>query len=317
MTDRTKAEESRNMRSALFTVSFAGFWGQDRLSLEDSIRAAARWGFEGVVIMGKRPHLSPLDVSLDDCDRLADLMRSQGVELAAVAAYTNFTGGMASAEVPFVEMQVEHADALAQRTRRLGGDLLRIFTAYERHDRPFSQQWQTTVRAIRECCRRAEQHGVTIGVQNHHDIAVHTKGLHELLLQVDCPNVIPMYDCWSPFLRGEDLAAGAAGMASRMRLTTVADYIAVPRYRYQPDLVNYAAQDPPHVVAVPMGTGDLNYATFFDALATAGFDGWVSYEMCSPLRDGGSMGVMESYARQFLDYMKPFAQRSARHAVHT
>ena len=32
-------------------------------------------------------------------------------------------------------------------------------------------QWKMIVDALRECARRAAEFGVTIGVQNHHDIA--------------------------------------------------------------------------------------------------------------------------------------------------
>jgi sugar phosphate isomerase/epimerase len=57
-------------------------------------------------------------------------------------------------------------------------------------------------------------------------------------------------------------------------------------------------------VAVPMGDGDLDYKTFFNALAEENFDGWVSYEMCSPLRDGGTLETLETYCQRFIGYMK-------------
>ena len=41
-----------------------------------------------------------------------------------------------------------------------------------------------------------------------------------------------MFDCWSPYLRGEDVVAGAARLAARMRFTTVADYVVLPRWKY-------------------------------------------------------------------------------------
>ena len=51
----------------------------------------------------------------------------------------------------------------------------------------------------------------------------------------------------------------------------------------------------------------LDYKTFFEELKKAGFGGWVSYETCSPLRDGGSIGTVEAYAHKFLAYMKNYA----------
>jgi len=197
------------MRTALFTVSFAGLWGQDRLSLEASLDLAAELGYEGVEIMGKRPHLSVLDYSVDDCRRVRERVERLGLRVAAVAAYTDFAGGTGAAEVPFGEMQIAHVSDLADRAATLGCDLVRVFTSYEPASGSFLAAWRTTVDALRACCDRAAALGVRIGVQNHHDIGVDTAAYLELLSEVDRPNLVPMFDCWSPFLRGEDVVAAA------------------------------------------------------------------------------------------------------------
>jgi len=294
------------IRKAFFTVSTAGLWGQQKLSLEDSIALAAELGYDGVEIMTKRPHLSVLDYSVEDCHRLAERIKKYGLEVAALAGYTNFTGGMEAAEVPFTEMQVLYVTELARRAQVLGCDLVRVFTSYDRGEVSPARQWQMTVESIRECCKRAAEFGVSIGVQNHHDVAVDTRSYVEFLRQVDCENLVPLYDCWSVYLRGEDVRAGVRQMAGKMRFTTVADYIVLPRWRYRPELVNYQPCDPPFVQAVPMGEGDLDYEGFFGALVESGFDGWVSYENCSPLRGGGSLENLKAYSRKFLEYMKRF-----------
>ncbi|MEP6918024.1 MAG: sugar phosphate isomerase/epimerase family protein [Acidobacteriota bacterium] len=295
------------MHTALFSVSFAGLWGQERLTLEQSIDLAADLGYEGIEIMGKRPHLSILDYSLDDCRRLRDQVERRGLRVAAVAAYTDFTAGASAGEVPLGEMQVAYIGELARRAALLDCDLLRVFTAYEHDGASFMAQWRQTVDALLASGDLAADAGVQIGVQNHHDLAVDTKALIELLAQVDRPNISPMFDCWSAHLRGEDVAAGAARLAAQMRFTTVADYVVLPRWKYQPHLVNYAAAQPPAVFAVPIGEGDLPYEAFLGALQSNGFEGWVSYEMCSPLRGGGSLDTLKQYARGFLEYMIRFA----------
>lgn len=298
------------MKKALFTVSFAGLWGQHRLTLEDTIVTAARLGFDGVELMGKRPHFSPLDYPLDRCRRLADLIGEHALEVAAIAAYTNFTGGAESAEVPFAEQQIAYVEALAERAAVLGGGkLIRIFSSYERPDMPPLEQWKRTVACIQECCDRAAHHGVTIGLQNHHDIGVATRTLRELIDQVDRPNLIPMVDYWSIFLRGEPLGEDLRQLIPRMRFTTMADYVVLPRFRYEPSLVNYVPANPPLVIAVPMGKGDLDYRAFLEFLARHGFDGWCSYETCSPIRGGGSAENLERYASTFLDYMRQWERR--------
>ncbi|NLF30077.1 MAG: sugar phosphate isomerase/epimerase [Planctomycetes bacterium] len=294
------------MKASLFTVSFAGLWGQHTLSLEEAIDKTAELGYEGVEIMGKRPHLSPLEVSLDDCYRLRDRLDERNIACSAVAAYTNFTGGMDAAEVPLADMQIAYVEELARRAEALNCPLVRIFSSYERDDVPFIAQWRRTIAAIQECCDRAAEYNVTIGLQNHHDMGVDTSMLAEMLYQIDRPNLIPMVDCWSLHLRGEDIEQALAEMAPRMEFTTVADYRVLKRAAYRPGLTNYTPSDPPVAFAAPMGKGELPYRLFFDALTDAGFDGWVSYEMCSPLRDGGALDILERYARTFLDYMKPW-----------
>ncbi len=50
------------VKTCLHSVSYAGFWrGQARLSIDDFLDKAKELGFDGVMIMAKRPHVSVLD----------------------------------------------------------------------------------------------------------------------------------------------------------------------------------------------------------------------------------------------------------------
>ena len=51
------------MRRALFSVGYAGLWGQATQGACEFIERAARLGYDGVMLAGKRPHLSPLDAT--------------------------------------------------------------------------------------------------------------------------------------------------------------------------------------------------------------------------------------------------------------
>ena len=292
------------MKTALFSVSYAGLWGQAALGLEEFIRKAAALGYEGVELMGKRPHASPLEMTPDRRKAVRDLLGEAGLDLACVAAYTDFTGGLRAGEVPFGEMQVAYVGALAQMAADLGGGLVRVFTGYDDAARDFTQQWDLCVAGIRECCDRAADLGVTIGVQNHHDIAVHSAALREFIADVDRPNCRAMFDAWSPALRGEDLREAAQAMAPLTAYTTCADYVRLPRFHYRPGCVNYTPAECDHVRAVPMGEGCIDYEGFFAGLKAGGYDGWIAYEMCSPLRGGGSEENLDACARRFLEYVK-------------
>ena len=299
------------MKLALFSVSYAGLWGQAALGLEDFLRKAKALGYHGVELMGKRPHLSPLDASPERAADLARLARELGLEVACVAAYTNFTAGLESAEVPLVDIQVQYVESLARLASALGCRLVRVFTGYESGRAPLGTLWARCIDGLRACCDRAAPLGVTIGVQNHHDLGVHTDAFLELLADVDRPNCRAMFDAWSPALRGEDLYAAAKRAAPLAVYTTAADYVRLPRFRYQPDLVNYAPAEPPMVRAVPMGEGIVDYPSFFRGLRDGGYDGWVAYEMCSPLRGGGGIENLDRCAARFIDYMAHFCQRES------
>ena len=159
---------------------------------------------------------------------------------------------------------------------------------------------------MRACCDRAAPLGVTIGVQNHHDLGVHTDAFLELLADIGRPNCRAMFDAWSPALRGEDLYEAAKKAAPQAVHTTAADYVRLPRWRYQPGLVNYLPAEPPMVRAVPMGDGFIDYVAFFRGLRDGGFDGWIAYEMCSPLRGGGSIENLDRCASRFIDFVSKF-----------
>ena len=291
------------MKPVLFSVSYAGLWGQDKLALDEFVRHAAGMGYAGVELMGKRPHLSPLDWSLADCEDLGEACVHAGIDVECVAAYTNFSGGAEAGEVPFGEMQVAYVARLAQMAEALGCALVRVFTAYERDDLPLADVWGRTVAGLQECCDRAAESGVTIGIQNHHDLAVHSRALLELLRDVDRENCALMFDPWSVCLRGEDPAEAAREMAPHAVYTTLADYVRLPRYQYQPGMTNYLRMPVDFARAVPIGEGDMANVEFVRALQEAGFDGPVAYEMCSPLRGGGSRENLDRCARRFIEWM--------------
>src|SRR2546426_7067703 len=109
------------MKRVLHTVSYAGVWrGQARLSLVDTIRKAAELGFDGVEIVGKRPHASILDYGAAERVALRRLLAESGVECACIAGYTDFTAGAGPAGNPLRGMQSAHVEAPALLADALG-----------------------------------------------------------------------------------------------------------------------------------------------------------------------------------------------------
>ncbi len=287
---------------SLFSVSYAGLWGQHRLELPQFIAQAAELGYGSVMLMGKRPHLSPLDVDPSALEPVQAALKKHRVRCAAIAGYTDF-GPQRAAEVPFVEMQLRYVTDLCRLAVQLDAQLVRIFTAYDDERVPPTAAWKHVVTCLGECADRANDFGITLAVQNHHDVALDSAALLDLLDEVGRPNVRLGFDAWSPALRGEELFETARRMAPYTAMTTNADYVRTPRYRYRPELVNYERMLPDMVRAVPFGDGFIDYEAFFAGLAEGGFDGLANYEMCSPIRGGGSLKNLDDYARGYVQWM--------------
>jgi sugar phosphate isomerase/epimerase len=229
-----------HIASFLHSVSYSGGWGQARLTVDEFVDKAASLGYEGVLLMAKRPHLSLLDYGPAERLALRKRVDAHGVRVA-IASYNNFTA-----------------------------------------------DWRAVERALKECALRAADMGVTIGVQNHHDIAVGYESHYDLTRAVGEPNCKALFDAWAPALHGDDLCTAAQLMAPITVHTTIANYQLPPRYRYNPALVNYTKATP-SVEAVPVDEGFIDYRAFLTAMGDSGFRGSVAYEMCSPLRGGGSI----------------------------
>ncbi len=289
---------------ALHSVSYAGVWpGQAGLPLDQFIPRAARLGYDAVMLMAKRPHLSLLDASAAARRSIKSLIDDHGLRVAVLAGYNDFALGADAPDVPLREMQVYCIGEWARLAADLGCSLVRVFTCFERGSVAYQACWAQAVACLREAARRAADFGVTLGVQNHHDLAVHHDSLADLLAEIGEPNCKACFDAWAPALQGVDPATAVRRLAPYLVHTTVADYVLRPRYRYVPELVNYVPQNAA-VQAVPMGQGFIDYRSFFAALVELGYTGHVAYEMCSPLQGGGSEENLDRCARAFVDYMR-------------
>lgn len=291
-----------NFTPILHSVSYSGSWGQTFLSLDDFIHKAADLGYAGVMLMAKRPHLSVVDCGPQERNRLRSLLEKRGLQSVCLAGYNNFTADLEHGEIPHLEIQVHYVTELARLTRDLGGNLVRVFTAYEHPKASYLAQWNLVVQALRECAQKAAEFGVTIGVQNHHDIGVHYESQFDLIQAVGEPNCRALFDAWSPALQGTDLAPAAAKMAPLTVHTTIANYQRRPRFRYEAQAVNYEPLTP-YSQAVPIDEGFIDYPGFLRALGAGGFAGTVAYEMCSPLLGGGSTENLDRYASRFLEFL--------------
>ncbi len=300
------------VKPCLHSVSYAGVWrGQAQLTVDEFLLKAKELGFDAVMLVAKRPHVSPVDYDDAARKRLKARMDELGLKLVALAGYTDFTAGVDKPGIPNVEIQATYVGEVAKLARDLGTNMVRVFTGYERPGIPYDRQYAMVVEGLKLAGKKAAEHGVTLVVQNHHDIALHHDAMYWLLKEVNLPNVQAGWDAWSPTLEGlspEQIRESVLKMKPFIVHTIAADYVRHPRFNYEHELTNYIKQDDA-LRAVPMGEGIIDYKTFLTALKDIGYQGYIAYEMCEVLDGGGSVENLDRTARKFLHYLKQFEQK--------
>lgn len=297
------------IKTCLHSVSSAGVWrGQAKLSVDEFLEKARQLGFDGVMLMAKRPHISPLDYDIAARSALRREIDDLGLKLVCLAGYTDFTAGIDKADIPNMEIQAAYTGELARFARDLGTDMVRIFTGYERPGVPFDRQYALVVEGLKLAGQKAAEHGVTLAVQNHHDIASHHDTMYWLLKEVDMPNIKAAFDPWAPTLQGlspEQIREAVLKMKPYIVHTTVAQYVRLPLFHYEDAFTNFVP-DEILIRAVTMDRGIVDYKTFINALKEIGYQGYIAYEMCAVLEGGGGIENLDRTAKKFLEYVKDF-----------
>jgi sugar phosphate isomerase/epimerase len=297
------------VKTCLHSVSYLGIWrGQTALSVDEFLLKAKELGYEGVMLVAKKPHVSPHDYDKAARARLKAKIDSLGLTLVGLAGYTDFTAGIDKPGIPNAEIQAAWVGEIAELAHDLGTYMVRVFTGYERSGIPYDKQYGEVVAGLKMAGKLAAQFGVTLVVQNHHDIALHHDAMYWLLKEVNMPNVLAGWDAWSPTLEGlskDEIRQSILKMKPYIVNTIAADYQVHPRFIYENTLTNYRAEQPV-MRAMPMGQGIIDYKTWFETLREIGYQGWVVYEMCEVLDGGGSIENLDKTAKIFLEYMKQF-----------
>jgi Sugar phosphate isomerases/epimerases len=311
MGQKTPSGDPRDFRvkTCLHSVSYMGIWrGQATLTVDEFLVKAKELGFDGVMLAAKRPHVSLIDYDDAARQKLRARIKELGLELVCLAGYTDFTAGVDKAGIPNVEIQAVYVGELARLARDLGTNMVRIYTGYERPDLPYDKQYAMVVEGLQMAGKIAARYGITLAVQNHHDIALHPEAMKWLLDEVNLPNVKAAFDCWSPTLIGmspEEIKKAIYTLKPYIVHTTTADYKELPRYKYESLQTNYVPLVS-QMRAVPIGEGFLDYKTFINTLKEIGYQGYIAYEMCEVLDGGGSVENLDRCAKKFLEYVKQF-----------
>jgi sugar phosphate isomerase/epimerase len=307
------------MKIGLYSITYLGIWyGDSALTLTQLIERAARFGYDGVEIDGKRPHGNPLDLPPARCRELQRRAQDAGVEIYAVAANNDF-----SSPVPeHRESQLLYVRELIRMTADLGARTLRVFAAWpgvtfspeegatylvarqiwrEAHQRFHPDTtWRWCREGLAEAARFAGDAGVTLALQNHAPVTNSPDDMLRMIREVGSPHLKACLDA--------PLAAKQEITSMRDAAHSVAGLQALSHFggEYDRDadgaVVSYVRH--PDMTL----TRENYYAEFAAGMREIGYDGYIGYELCHPLPriDGEApgLGFADKNAQLAAEYMR-------------
>ncbi len=290
---RSSAEEKKSqMKIGLYSITFEGNWYRGKaLPLEELVKRAKKYGYDGIEIDGKRPHGNPLDMRKSQCRELRSISDGEGIEIYGVAANNDF-----SSPIPeHRECQILFVRELIRMAADLGAKTVRVFLAWPgvtRHPqvaqydiarrlwqlthKSFTAQetWEWCRDGLVECARYAGDAGITLALQNHKPVITTHHDVLRMVREVNSPSLKVSLD------------------APIMPVKT-AEYI------------RRAARDvgPLQVLSHFGGeydrgadgkvSGDDFYRHFIRAMHEIGYQGYLGYELCHtlPKVNGQTVGI--------------------------
>src|SRR5690348_5647136 len=105
MTPTGKSSDFK-VKTCLHSIGYSGVWrGQAVLTVDEFLLKAKELGYDGVMLMAKRPHLSVLDYDKKAREKLRKRIAELGLTLVGLAGYSDFTAGMDKPGIPHTEIQ--------------------------------------------------------------------------------------------------------------------------------------------------------------------------------------------------------------------
>jgi sugar phosphate isomerase/epimerase len=296
-----------SIKLGLYSITYLGIWYQGNpLTLEEVMRRAKTFGYDGVEIDGKRPHGNPLDMPKQRCRELSSRAQAEGVQIYSVAANNDFSS-------PFPEVrecQIAYVRELIRMASDLRAKTVRLFLAWPgvtKHPRlarydiarglwktihePFTAEetWNWCREGLSECARYAGDAGLILALQNHAPVIKDHQDVLRMVREVNSPNLkvcldVPIMPDKTPAVIQE--AARAVGP-----LQVLSHFGG--EYERQGD-----------------GTikGETYYPHFIRAMKDIGYSGYIGYELCHPLPvlNGQTAGIdyVDENARLAAEYMR-------------
>jgi sugar phosphate isomerase/epimerase len=305
----TRADKP-GIKVGLYSITFLGVWYQGKeLPLEQVVKKAKEYGYDGVEIDGKRPHGNPNDWPTKRCKQLRSVAGGEGIEIYAVAGNNDFSSPVCEHR----ECQIVHMRELIRMASDLGAATVRVFLAWPGVTRQpqiatytlarniwdhthslttGGDDWSRCQDALAECARYAADYGVTLALQNHAPIITSYKDVLRMIKQVNSPQLKACIDL--PLLSDKSREGVLAATTEVGSLEVLSHFGGEYERAADGSIVNNG--------------GNAAYAHFIRGLKQIGYSGYLGYELCHPLPvvDGQTVGIefAEKNAQLAAEFMR-------------
>jgi|WetSurMetagenome_2_1015567.scaffolds.fasta_scaffold44456_2 sugar phosphate isomerase/epimerase len=302
-------ERKSKMKVGLYSITFLGIWYRgEALTLPEVVKAARKYGYDGIEIDGKRPHGNPLDWPRKRCQELRTLAAGEGIEIHAVAANNNFSSPVPEER----ETQVCYMKDLIRMTADMGAKNLRVFLAWRgitKHPqlatyrvtdelwplihKGFSAEeiWGWCRECMVECARYASDAGVTLALQNHSPVIKDHHDVLRMVKEVNSPNLKVCLDV--PLMPDKSTTAIHQAAKAVGPLQVLSHFGG--EFKKVPNGVisGYDRHD-----GIVQGETGQYYEDFIQAMKEIGYTGYISYELCHELPKANGQTVGVEFAHQ-------------------
>ncbi len=307
-------EKKSNMKIGLYSITFLGAWYRgEALTLEEVVRRAKEYGYEGIEIDGKRPHGNPLDWPVQRCRELRAYAEGEGIEIYGVAANNDFSSPVPENR----ESHIAYVRDLIRMTSDLGAKTLRVFLGwsgitfngktaeyttardiwdYSHKNFSDEQIWSWCRQGLAECAKYAEDSGVTLALQNHAPVIRDWRDMMQMVNEINSPGLKVCLDAPIMVDKSEQNIWEAARAAGNLQVLSHFGG------EYDRDA------DGRVICSKTYTRGAEFYKPFIKAMREIGYSGYLSYELCHPLPvvNGQTVGIefAEKNARLAAEFMR-------------
>ena len=308
------------MKLSLDVIGYGGYFTApgEKLSLEDSVKKAAQFGYDAACIYAHRPLGFPMDLDSERRKRVVALYKELDLEMGAIVCCTNFMGGNHVLIYP-QEKEIMYVKECNKMAKEMGSGIVRVlsafygyfqnlyantgygFPAFESRSRRVSrgedwlEAWHDVRDGLTEVAKYAEEMGVVLALQTHPEIMGNNDDALEMLSEINVPSLkigldLPLLESQDPDFVKQTVHKMKDHMVYSHTISLKGNKtIGGAPYGWE-EVTPGSEQDP------------MVWEVFVQALKEIGYSGLLSAEQCSPVIDKGhKLGTIKTIDERYIE----------------